>query len=141
METKSLTWSFEETLTLLACGIDSERIGRFRDWTSGADAAPAWIFSGAEREHFLALAEPSRGCCASFCCKEAVLKALGEPFDYRACELLYHPGDRVQEIRLDRELAARHGVGRSTAVILVNALDEEEMIVAAYLFAGEERPS
>jgi len=141
METKSLTWSFNETLALLACGIDSERIGRFTTWASGKDSAPGWIFSEAEQKHFAALAEPAHGCCASFCCKEALLKALGEPFDYAACELFYHPGDRVHEIRLDRELAARHGVGKSIAVTLINALDEEEMIVVAYLFGREERPS
>ena len=141
METESLTWSFDERLALLACGIDSERIGRFRAWTSGKDAAPDWIFSEAERRHFENLDEPARGCCASFCCKEALMKALGEPFDYTACELLYHPGDDVHEIRLDRELVERYGIGKSKAMTLTNALDEEEMILVVYLFQKEEMPS
>lgn len=141
METKSLTWSFEETKRLLACGIDSERIERFRAWASGTDEAPGWIFSEGERKHFAALAEPARGCCASFCCKEALVKALGEPFDYTACELFYNPEERVHEIRLDRELAAKYGVGKSIAVALTSALDEEEMIVVAYLFENGEGAS
>jgi len=141
METKSLAWSFEETRTLLACGIDSERIGRFRAWASGTDEAPGWIFSEAEKKHFSGLAEPARGCCASFCCKEALMKALGETFDYASCELFYSPRERVHEMKLDRELAARYGIGKSIAVTMTNALDEEEMIVVAYLFESGERSS
>lgn len=54
------------------------------------------VFSSAEREHIRALPDQAEAFCASFCCKEATLKALGRPFQFTSCELYYQPGHALQ---------------------------------------------
>jgi phosphopantetheinyl transferase (holo-ACP synthase) len=50
------------------------------------------VFSRKEVEYIRTLPDQALGFCSSFCCKEAVFKALGSPFSFTECELFYLPG-------------------------------------------------
>ena len=54
------------------------------------------VFSRKEVEHIRTLPDKALGFCSSFCCKEAVFKALGVPFNFTECELFFIPGQQLQ---------------------------------------------
>lgn len=58
------------------------------------------VFSTNEINHTRTLTEQAVGLCAAFCCKEAVYKALGQPFDFTECELFYTPHESLQRPQL-----------------------------------------
>ena len=130
----SSTWSFKSSLNLLACGIDLERIDRFDKWAGGGDNPPDFVFSKKETDYVRTLSDPALGLCACFCCKEAVVKALGEPFSLTRCELLPDFFKETNEIRLSPDLREKYGIGRSEARILRSGLDARELVVIAYIF-------
>ena len=135
----SSAWSFETSLNLLACGIDLERIDRFHKWAGGGDNPPDFVFSEREADHVRTLPDPALGLCACFCCKEAVVKALGEPFNLTDCELLPEFNKETNEIHMSLRLRKKYGIARSQARVRRNDLDEQELVVIAYIFrkAGE----
>jgi hypothetical protein len=54
------------------------------------------VFSQKEARHIQSLPDRALGLCSAFCCKEAVFKALGSPFNFTECELFYIPGRALQ---------------------------------------------
>jgi phosphopantetheinyl transferase (holo-ACP synthase) len=90
-----LTFSFESNHTLIGCGVDSETIARFSSYGDLSDPLPM-VFSRKEVAYFQTLPDKSLGFCSAFCCKEAVFKALGSPFNFTECELFFTPGRQLQ---------------------------------------------
>ncbi len=94
---------------LLGCGVDAERIARFRKLAVQADPMPI-VFSKAEVSHNRTLPDPAVGFCASFCCKEALYKAVDTPFNFSDCEFSYHPADDDHVLTLSPNLQEKIGI-------------------------------
>ena len=135
--TTSSTWTCESSGRVLGCGIDAERIARFR--AEGGFGTSPWtaLFTAREIAHNRQLEDPALGFCASFCSKEAVVKSLGEPIDYRDCELLLEPGQELQELRLAPRLCKDHGVVAWSARALQPA-ERDECVVVVVLFGAAD---
>ena len=76
---------------LLCCGIDAEEPRRFRRFVEAANPADpdaSLIFHPAELSAALAADDPEGWLCRCFCAKEAVFKALGNPFNFNQLEFL-----------------------------------------------------
>ena len=112
-----LTWHCRSASRLLACGVDAERIERFEE-LSGRELPWPMVFSPGEASHNRGLPDPAEGFCAAFCCKEAVFKAIEQPFRFTDCELLLDPGRPDQALRLSPGLCGRLGIAASSARIL-----------------------
>ena len=136
METASLTWRFESPSGLLGCGVDLESAERFSKWAAGIDT-PAFVFTPAEIAHAASLPDPALGLAVAFCCKEAVFKALGGPYAFTECELLYRPGMTGGEIALNENLRRASGIGRAVAFIRTGAAAGGDVLVAVCLLAGD----
>lgn len=128
-----MTWSFDAPGRLAAAGVDAETVERFERLAIDEESW-GWVFSRDERSHNRRLPSPSEGFCASFCTKEAVLKAVRFPYDLTECELFYRPGETEHPVRLAPTFRTRHGVDHATAHVIRG--ETGELIVAAYLFAG-----
>ena len=133
----SSTWTCESASPLIGCGVDCESVARFEAWAAPDGRPPAFVFSEREIAHARTLPDPAAALCACFGCKEAVLKAIGEPYGYAECELLPDPARSVHDIHLGPALRRRSGATRAIAVVCPEARDRGELIVVAYLF-GEE---
>lgn len=120
---------------MVGCGVDAERVERFRDLT-GPGSPPPWplLFTDRETAHALALPDPALGLCAAFCVKEAVVKALGVPIDYRDCELFFSPPEGVQKIDLSLGFIEEHGIFEAVARIMYRG--EARECVAAVTIHG-----
>lgn len=75
--------------------MDAETIARFSRYADQNDPLPM-VFSRKEVQHIRNLPDKALGLCSSFCCKEAVYKALGSPFNFTECELFFIPGLHIQ---------------------------------------------
>ncbi len=122
---------FNTNADLIACGIDSEHCGRFSKW--GADRAKPSpiIFSQKEIEHCFTLSDPSQGLCASFCCKEAVLKACGDSYNLNTCELFWNPSQKKYHISLSEKFCKEYQIQESIAEVKMSS--EGECIVVVFL--------
>jgi len=129
MATTFCTWTSDLPPPLRGVGVDAERIDRFhREPLEG-------VFGPEECRR------ASRGdgrdavrLCIGFCVKEALFKALGEPFDPRECEVEAGEGTaegRV-EVRLHGELALR----LRGCALEVRVWQESGEVRAAVLLAG-----
>lgn len=128
--------TFKSTGRLLGCGIDAESIDRFSRWEhDGIDPSP-FIFSPRELEHYSSLADRSTGLCVSFCCKEAVYKALEHPYNFCDCELLWEPTRKKYSITFTDEFLSHHHI--CDPVAFIDILDSGECIVEVFLFTTEE---
>ena len=132
--TTSSTWSFESRLPLGGCGVDLERVARFEP--VAADATEGWslVFSARELAHARAASHPAWALCASFCCKEALTKALRVPFEYAECELLFDPKASEQELCLGPTLRREHGVTGCKA--FVQQAEGEQCLAVVYVFGA-----
>jgi phosphopantetheinyl transferase (holo-ACP synthase) len=88
MATTSLTWTSDSCRRLLSCGIDSERVARFRRMARDRSRFMPFVFTSRERSRCRRLPDPAAGLCAAFCVKEALYKALGSPYNFTDCEFL-----------------------------------------------------
>lgn len=75
--------------------MDAETIARFSRYTDQNGPLPM-VFSRKEVQYIRNLPDKALALCSSFCCKEAVFKALGSPFNFTECELFYIPGLSLQ---------------------------------------------
>ena len=123
--------SFKTDTTLLRCGIDSEHIERFSKWDQDGNTPSPLIFSNKEIKHCSSLEKPYIGFCVSFCCKEAVFKALEGPYDFTECELLWIPGHDNFQCNLNDELLNKHQIKNNR--ICVELTENNESIVTVYL--------
>lgn len=128
--TTSSTWTSETPLPLVGCGIDTERPDRFRKVAAGEAEWPM-LFSPEESALLRAQPDPALAFCASFCCKEALLKAVESTYSYTEARLLYRPGAEVQQPELSPGLMQRFGLSGVT----MRFLDLREGEVTGVLFA------
>jgi len=91
----TINFDHESNISLIGCGIDGEMIDRFTRFSHKNNPLPM-VFSPGEINHIRTLTDQRRGFCASFCCKEAFLKAFGYPFNFTQCELFYKPNKTLQ---------------------------------------------
>lgn len=92
---------------LAGVGVDAERIERFEKLAAGA---PRWrhVYAQDEAEHLSSLDQAALRFCAAFCCKEAVLKALGGRYPFTECECRFQPGSLEPAIALSPALREQH---------------------------------
>lgn len=83
---------------------------------------------------YRSLAKPSVGMCASFCCKEAFYKALGEPYHFPDCELFYQETSGTLPVTLAEPLRTAFGIRDAVATVRKGFPCAEELLVAVYLF-------
>jgi hypothetical protein len=123
---------------VVGCGVDAERVERFREHVAPG-AAPPWplLFSDREVAHAFSLPDPALGLCAAFCVKEAVVKALGVPIDYRACELFFSPPGGGCDVGLSPEFIEEHGVLGAVARIMYQR-ETRECVAAVTLYGRTE---
>lgn len=102
MGTTFCTWTSDSPLPLRGVGVDTERIDRFgREPLEG-------VFGPEERRRASGGGEwDAVRLCAGFCVKEALWKALEEPYDLRECEVNVEPGTGRAAVRLHGDLADR----------------------------------
>lgn len=118
---------------VLGCGIDAERVDRFRDCCGPGGDPWELLFTQREVDHNRQLENPALGFCASFCSKEAMLKALGVPIDYRQCELLLYPDVEMQNIRLAPEFSDEHEIEGAVARVMQSG-ESSECVVAVCVY-------
>lgn len=87
------------------------------------------VFSPRELTHARAAGDGARALCASFCAKEALLKALRTPFSPVECELCYEPGDERQELGLSWTLRHEHGIAEAQVRVSFSADGECRTLV------------
>lgn len=126
------TWTSESRGQRFRCGVDAERTERFCKGGVGGDDPWHLIFTPKEIEHSRSLDTPALGLCVAFCAKEALIKALGEPVDYRQCELLFRSGVDDQLIELAPALIFEYSLRRALARVMLPG-DADECVVAVCL--------
>jgi phosphopantetheinyl transferase (holo-ACP synthase) len=120
--------------TLLGVGIDAERVERFEKLAADGRFR-RHVCSRREAEHLASQPQPALAFCASFCCKEALCKGLGEAYAFPECECLFRPGATELEIVLSPGLRHRHGLAGVRARLHERYLGERgECVVEAHLF-------
>ncbi len=129
--TTSSTWTSETALPLVGCGIDTERPDRFRRVAAGEAEWPM-LFSPGETALLRAQPDPCLAFCASFCCKEALLKAVESTYPYPECRFLYRPDQEIQHPELAPGLMERFGLAGVTIRFLV--LREGELTGVLFAF-------
>lgn len=134
----SSTWSFESTRPLFSCGIDAERIDRFAGMADRTDPMPL-VFTPREIEHSRGDEHPAEVLCVCFCAKEAVLKALGTPYDLTDCEVFPAGTGSSTEIFLSGDLAGEHGVLTKGLLEYRHCGGSDEIVACAYLFSEEDK--
>ena len=116
--------TFKSNDKLLGCGIDVEFIDRFARWKlDGIEPSPM-IFSSREIEHYSSLTDQSVGLCTSFCCKEAIYKALQRPYNFTDCELFWKPGAKKFTINLSDKLQNEYQITEPLAWVNLNKSGE-----------------
>jgi phosphopantetheinyl transferase (holo-ACP synthase) len=124
------------TAVLAGVGVDAERIERFVKLAAGG---PRWrhVFSQGEAEHLSSLPHPALAYSAAFCCKEAVLKALGERYSFPECECRFTPGSLEPAIALSAALLGRYGLAAAHARFHGAFPGERgECVLEVHLFRG-----
>src|SRR5271157_262777 len=105
MATTSSTWTFSSCCRLVSCGIDAERVGRFRQWSKDGSAFLPCVFTEKDRSRCRRLPDPAAGLCAAFCVKEALYKAIGRPYNFTDCEFLPGRGNTAGSFAVSPRLA------------------------------------
>lgn len=129
----SLTWCFNSGLCLLGCGVDSEKIQRFSRILKDEFPQFPLVFSKKEIQYILDSSDPAKTMCACFCLKEAVFKALKEPYNFNKCELFPDLDKKFNDFHLPPSLCGKYHVKSSFCVINQPVENREEMVVVAYL--------
>lgn len=133
----SLTWTYSSSHPLLGCGVDAERIDRFSVLSANDDHPMPFVFSAREVAHHRRLETPARGFCASFCCKEALRKALPEAYHFPECELLADDYNDWQDVRLSPQLRNTFHIDHARArIVEIDYGDFRECLVTVYVFGN-----
>jgi phosphopantetheinyl transferase (holo-ACP synthase) len=111
--------------------VDAETISRFSRYADQNDPLPM-VFSQKEVQHIRNLPDKALGLCSSFCCKEAVFKALSAPFNFTECELFYIPGRQLQRPVLSFSQMGDVLITDCTANFF--SIKAEEQVVVVHLF-------
>ncbi len=131
-------WRVKGDEVLIGCGIDSEHIARFAKWGTDREEASPFVFSEKELEYCFTLDDPAIGLCTSFCCKEALYKALEQPYDFTSCEFFWHPSLKKHQLILDDELRNRHLISKIKTELEITS--QGECIIVIYLI-GKKKAS
>ena len=115
--------------------MDCEEIARFAPMLAAEAHPMPLVFTRAEVDHARTAPFPARALCASFCAKEAVLKALNAPYDFTDCELFLSPDDTA-DLRLAPALMAERGVGAAEVEICDVEEADGAVMVVVVLFAS-----
>jgi phosphopantetheinyl transferase (holo-ACP synthase) len=131
----SLTWNYETSHKLVACGIDTERVDRFSQYVTDDEYPMPFVFSREEVRHFRRLINPEKGFCAAFCSKEAFFKAVSSHYNFPECEL-FLSGDNVwQKIKLSSNICKEFKIDAAIARInFISYASYLECLAAVYLF-------
>jgi phosphopantetheinyl transferase (holo-ACP synthase) len=125
--------------SLCGVGVDAEPVWRFEKLASD-ERFRHRICSPREAEHLASQERPALAFCASFCCKEALCKALGEAYAFPECECFHRPGASELELVLSPSLRERHGLAGARAGFHERFLGERgECVVEVHLFRGQAR--
>ena len=127
----SFQWSFDSSLKLAGIGIDAEHPSRFIPYLNDSHPFP-FIFSSDEAGFAFRSANPSRAFCAAFCCKEALFKATGIPYNFTDCELLESISESHVELRLSESFRNDYGIASAIARIF-DMIDSSDEIVSAVM--------
>lgn len=130
----SSTWNFDSDLSLIGCGIDAENIHRFARILQDDFPQFPLVFTKREIQFILKTPFPEKSMCACFCCKEAVFKALGEPYNFIECELFPDFNQDFNKIHLSPAILKKNQIKKSFCVIKPAIGNNEELVVLAYLF-------
>jgi phosphopantetheine--protein transferase-like protein len=126
-------WSFETSRSVLACGIDAEKISRFTKLIQNSHNPMPLVFTDKEVAHTRTLDNQAAALGAAFCCKEAVLKAIGQPYNLTDCELYIDFEKERQYVLLADELRKTHGIVESFALVDHDPMENEELSVIVLL--------
>ncbi|MBD3239725.1 MAG: 4'-phosphopantetheinyl transferase superfamily protein [Chitinivibrionales bacterium] len=134
MGTISLQFRFSSPRSPTSCGVDIERTARFDRYSPHDEHHLPFVFSVREMYFYRSLAKPSVGMCASFCCKEAFFKALGEPYHFPECELFYRGTNGTHPVTIAEPLRKAFDIKDAVAAVREGSPSAEELLVAVYLF-------
>ena len=93
-----------------------------------------FVFTEREIDFARSLPFPEIGLCASFCCKEAMFKALSAPYNFTDCEFFGDVGNSRSRIELSPSMCAAHGIAGARADLIDRAGGANDMIVTIHLF-------
>ncbi len=127
-------WSCSSRQRLRGCGTDAEQVSRFARVAVEHPCPLPFVFSAREIYYCRSVADPAVALCASFCCKEAFFKALGEPYPFPSCEFFYEEHASVHRIRLGRDLRRDCGIHRVQAQVLSRGTSSASRQIAVTLF-------
>jgi hypothetical protein len=130
----SSRWISSPPRRLRLCGVDAEKIERFSRLSRAKGHPMPFVFSAQEMYFCRSLPDPCVGLCASFCCKEAVFKALGRPYDMAQCRLLYRSGQALQPVHVGIALRDEFGLSEARALVRRGRTGSGELVVAVYLY-------
>jgi phosphopantetheinyl transferase (holo-ACP synthase) len=125
-------------MTLLGCGIDSEKSSRFLPAAKAGGHPFPFIFSLREIEHARCLGNPAQALCASFCSKEAVRKAIALPYNYPDCEAFFDEHTLSISLRPASSFCAEFGIEEIVPEVRQNPIDPDEMAVVVSVL-GESK--
>lgn len=131
----SLTWNYNTSLNLIGCGIDAERIERFKPYNINDEHPMPFVFSGDEITYFDQLSDPVKGLCSAFCCKEALYKAISKDYNFPDCELFLSEDNYWHNLKLSDDLHNRYGINIAKARIeFIKYQSYVECLAAVYVF-------
>lgn len=131
-----MNWTCASPAPLLACGVDAERIERF-DHLAGEERPWPLVFSARECAQARTRTRPAESFCAAFCCKEALVKAIEQPFHLPGCEFLGDPQASDGVLELSEEIVRPFGIG--AARVRLMRPTPEEIAAVVYLLSERSR--
>ena len=135
MAMTSLRWNYETSNCLVACGIDAERVDRFKSYIAGDEHPMPFVFSKDEIKHIRKLTNPEKGFSAAFCTKEAFFKAVSKIYNLSECELFFTGDDGWQKIKLSSDLCKDLKINSAVAKIeFISYPFYMECLAAVYVF-------
>jgi len=119
---------------LCGYGIDAEYPRRFSRFTREKEHPLPFVFSPQEWDHARQSSCPEKALCISFCCKEAMYKALDMPYNFTECTFTGATHNGVQPVFCTKSLCERGGF--STAAARIDRCDTL-CVVELFLFGKE----
>lgn len=105
------TQSYNSSFPLKSCGIDIEDSDRFDKW---AETPPPFIYSADEIELAKQFDDPKPFLSAAFSLKEALFKALREPYNFTDCCLSEFKFNRLLPLHISSEFRKEYNISSLT---------------------------
>ncbi len=132
----SFQWNFDSAQPFCGAGIDAESPSRFVSALCEDHPFP-FIFTKDEISFAKGSAEPAFSLCAAFCCKEALFKATGIPYNFTECELIELPKHKSVSLRLGKELREEAGISSAIAHISRTETEPSEVVAVVLTFRAD----